>query len=177
MGRPHPGGHLPHEVASPRSDGMPNFGHSWCARPTRGHDPGAMLPALFWSRPTVSVLSHPSPGSRPYDGLVDAPVVSYTAMASSTETPASTLAVGVTPSSYQTSRLPPLEPMDTMPPLTTENLLLTAGVSRGTRGWTPLWTPTVLGPSQPGPRMPHPQVPTRGRQGATSSTPYQALPP
>ena len=71
------------------------------------------------------------------------------------------------------------EPMDTMPPLTTENLLLTAGVGRGIRGWTPPRTPTAPGPHQPGPRMPHPQVPTPARQGATSSAPYrqQVFPP
>ena len=123
------------------------------------------------------VIPHQAPG--PMTALWMPPVVSYVAMASSTETTASTSAVGVTPSSYQTSGLPPLEPMDTMPPLTTENLLLTAGVGRGTRGWTPPWTPTTPGPRQPRPRVPHSQVPTPGRQGATSSTPYrqQVLPP
>ena len=124
-----------------------------------------------------SVMPHHAPG--PTTALWRPPVASYVAMASSTKTMASTLAVGVTPSSYQTSGLPPLEPMDTMPPLTAENLLLTAGVGRGTRGRTPPWTPTTPGPRQPGPRMPHPQVPTPGRQGATSSTPYrqQVFPP
>ena len=63
--------------------------------------------------------------------------------------------------------------MDMMPPLTTENLLLTADVGRGIRGWTPPWIPTAPGPHQTGPRMPHLQVPTPGRQGATSATPYQ----
>ena len=101
------------------------------------------------------------------------PVVSYVAMASSTETTASTSTIGVTPSRYQTSGLPLLEPMDTSPPLTTEELLLTAGVGRGARGWTPPWTPTTPGPRQPRPRMPHPQVPTPRRQGATTLTPYQ----
>ena len=124
-----------------------------------------------------SVVPHQAPG--PTMALWMPPVVSYVAMASSTETTASTSAVGVTPSSYQTSGLPPLEPMDMMPPLTTENLLLTAGVSRGTRGQYPPRTPTTPGPRQPRPRMPHPQVPTPGRQGATSLTPYrqQVLPP
>ena len=101
------------------------------------------------------------------------PAVSYMAMASPTETTASASAVGVTPSSYQTSRLPPLEPMDTMRCLTTENFLLTAGVGRGLREWTPPWIPTAPGPHQTGPMMPHLQVPTPGRQGATLATPYQ----
>ena len=124
-----------------------------------------------------SAVPYQAPG--PTAALWMLPAASYAAMASPTETTASTSAVGVTPSSYQTSGLPPLEPMDTMPPLTTENLLLTAGVGRGTRGWTPPWIPTAPGPHQNGPRMPHPQVPTPGRQGATSSTPYrqQVFPP
>ena len=107
------------------------------------------------------------------------PAVSYAAMASTTETTASTLAVGVTPSSHQTSRLPPLEPMDMMPSLTTDILLLTAGVGKDIGGRTPLQTPTAPGPRQTGPRMPRPQVPTPGRQEATSSTPYrqQVFPP
>ena len=101
------------------------------------------------------------------------PVASNVAMSSTTETTASTSAVGVTPSSHQTSRLPPLEPMDTMPPLTKENLLLTAGVGRGIGGWTPPRTPTTPGPHQTGLKMPRLQVPTPGRQEATSSTTYQ----
>ena len=117
-----------------------------------------------------SVIPHQASGSMM--ALWTPPIASYVAMASSTETMASTSAVGVTPSWYQTSGLPPLEPMDTMPPLTTEDLLLTAGVGRGARGWTPLRTPTAPGPHQPRPRTPHPQVPTPGRQGATALTPY-----
>ena len=94
-------------------------------------------------------------------------------MASPIETTASTSAVGVTHASYQSSGLPPLEAMDTLPPLTTENLLSTAGVSRGIRGWAQPWIPTAPGPHQTRPRMPQPQVPTPGRQEATSATPYQ----
>ena len=60
---------LPPQVAAE----CPHLGCSWCARPTRGHDPSAILPALFWGRATVSMLGHPSSGSRPYNGLVDAP--------------------------------------------------------------------------------------------------------
>ena len=100
-------------------------------------------------------------------------------MASSTETTASTSTVGVTPSRHLTSGKPPLEPLDTSAPLTMEQLLLTAGVGRGARGQTPLWTPTTPGPHQPRQGMPHPQVPTPRRQGATTQTPYwqQVFPP
>ena len=105
-----------------------------------------------------SAIPRQAPG--PPAALWMPPAVSYVAMASNTKTTASTSAVGVTPLSNQASRLSPLEPMDTMPPLSMENLLLTAGVSGGIRGRTLLWTPTT-----PGPRMPHLQVPTPGRQG------------
>ena len=102
------------------------------------------------------------------------PVTSYAAMASSTETTASTSTVGVTPSRTSgTSGMPLLELMETSPPLTTVDLLLTAGVGRGTRGRTPQQAPTAPGPCQPGPRVPPPQMPTPGGQGATTSTPYQ----
>ena len=73
VGRSCPRGHLPHEVASPGGGRMPHLRHSWCIKPTRGHDPNAVLLALFWGRATVSMLGRPSSGSRPYDGLVDAP--------------------------------------------------------------------------------------------------------
>ena len=65
------------------------------------------------------------------------PTVSYMAMVSSTETTASTSsAAGVTHLSYLPPGLPPLEAMDTFPAPTTENLLATAGVGRGSRTWT-----------------------------------------
>ena len=95
-------------------------------------------------------------------------------MASSTETTASTSIVGATPSRTSgTSGMPPLEPMETSPPLTTMDLLLTAGVGRGASRWTPQQAPTAPGPHQPGTRAPPPQMPTPGGQGATASTPYQ----
>ena len=61
-------------------------------------------------------------------------MMSYAAMASSTETTTSSSAAGVTPPSYPPPGLPPLEPMDTLPAPTSENLLATAGISRGGRG-------------------------------------------
>ena len=65
------------------------------------------------------------------------PTVSYTTMASSTETTASTSAPGVTPLSHLLPRVPAIEPMDTLPPPTMENLLATAGVSQGHKPQTP----------------------------------------
>ena len=93
------------------------------------------------------VVPHQAPG--PMVALWMLPTMSYAAMASSTETTASTSAVGVTPSSYQTSRLPPLEPMDTIPPLTTEHLLLTAGVGRGSGDGPCHGYPLPLAPVRP----------------------------
>ena len=102
-------------------------------------------------------------------------------MASSTETTASTSATGVTHPGWphQPPELPPLEAMDMSPPLTSENLLLTAGVGRGSRGQTPPRIPTTPGPHQTRPRTPQPQVPTPRRQEATQATPYwqQVYPP
>ena len=107
------------------------------------------------------------------------PIASYAAMASSTETTVSTSTVGAAPLRYPTSALPPLEPMDMSPPLTTEQLLLMAGIDRGGRGRTPPQTPTTPGLPQPRPRMPQLQVPAPKRQAATTQTPYrqQVFPP
>ena len=62
------------------------------------------------------------------------PMMSYAAMASSTETTASSSAAGVPPPRYPPPGLPPLEPMDTLLAPTSEGLLATAGVGRGSRG-------------------------------------------
>ena len=104
------------------------------------------------------------------------PVLSYAAMASPTDTIASTSTAS---RAGGTSGMPPLEAMDTSPPLSTASLLLTAGVGRGARGWTPPRAPTTPGPCQSGPRAPPPQMPTSEGQGAAASTPYkwQVTPP
>ena len=69
--------------------------------------------------------------------------------------------------------------MDTLPPLTTENLLATAGVSWGCKPQTPLCIPTASGLRQMRPKMPQQQAPTPGRQEAMQATPYwqQVFPP
>ena len=115
-----------------------------------------------------SVMPHQAPGVTM--ALWSPPVASYVAMASSTETIASTFTALRT---VGTSSMPQLEAMETSPPLSTVNLLLTAGVGRGAGGWTPPRAPTAPGPCQSRLRAPPPQMPTPRGQGATASTPYQ----
>ena len=73
------------------------------------------------------------------------PTASYATMASSTETMASTSATGVTPLSHLLPRAPAIESMDTLLPLTTENLLATAGISRGRKPQTLPQMPAIPG--------------------------------
>ena len=100
-------------------------------------------------------------------------------MVSSTETTASTSTAGVTPPSHLPPRDPAVELMDTLPPLTTENLLATAGIGRGRKPQTPPHMPTAPGLRQMRPKMPQQQAPTPGRQEAMQATPYrqQVFPP
>ena len=123
------------------------------------------------------VAPHWAPG--PTTALWMPPIMTYVAMASATETTASASTGVAPPLGYPALLMPQLEPMETSPPLTMEELLLTAGVGRGGRGWTPPQTPATPGLRQSRPRMPQPQVPTPGRQGATAQTPYrqQVVPP
>ena len=83
-----------------------------------------------------SAIPHQVPGLT--SALWTPPTVSYAAMVSSTETTASTSAAGVTHPSYLPPGMPSLEAMDTLPAPTTENLLATAGVGRGSRTWAEL---------------------------------------
>ena len=94
-------------------------------------------------------------------------------MASSTKTTASSSAARVTPPSYPPPGLPPLEPMDMLPAPTSENLLATAGVSRGGRGQRLPSTPTAPGIRQMRPTAPQQQMPIPGRQETNQATPYQ----
>ena len=118
-----------------------------------------------------SAIPHQAPG--PTSALWAPPTVSYVAMVSSTETTASTSAAGVTHPSYLPPGMPPLEAMDTLLAPTTENLLATAGVSRGHGTRTQLRIPAAPGLRQTRPRMPQQQVPTPGGQEATQVMPYQ----
>ena len=107
------------------------------------------------------------------------PTVSYAAMVSSTETTASTPAAGVTPPSYLPPGIPQLKAMDTLPALTMENLLATAGVGRGGRTLADLRMPATPGLCQMRPRMPQQQAPPPRGQGETQAMPYwqQVFPP
>ena len=109
------------------------------------------------------------------------PTMSYAAMASPTETTASSSAGGVPPPRYPPPGLPPLEPapMDMLPAPTSENLLATAGVGRGGRGLRQPRTPTAPGLCQTRPTAPLQRMPTPGRQEASQVTPYrqQVYPP
>ena len=117
--------------------------------------------------------------SGPMAALWAPPTLSYSAMVSSTETTVSTSTAGATPP----SRLPPRDPipelMDTLPPLTTENLLATAGISRGHKPQTSPRMPTAPGLRQTRPQTPQQQAPTPGGQGTKQATPYrqQVFPP
>ena len=106
-------------------------------------------------------------------------MVSYMAMVSSTETTASTSAAGVTCPSYPPPGMPPLEAMDTLMAPTTENLLATAGVSRGSRTRSQPRTPTTPGIRQARPRVPQQLASTPKRQETNQATPYwqQVYPP
>ena len=100
------------------------------------------------------------------------PTMSYVAMASSTETTASSSAAKVPPPRYPPLGLPPLEPMDTLPAPTSENLLATAGVGSGGRGQRQPSTPTAPGICQTRPTAPQQWTPTPGRQEMNQVTPY-----
>ena len=100
------------------------------------------------------------------------PTASYVAMVSPTETTASTSATRVTSPSHLPPRAPTIEPMDTLPPPTTENLLATAGIGWGRKPQTPPQMPAAPGLCQMRPRTPQQQVPTPIGQEATQATPY-----
>ena len=124
-----------------------------------------------------SAVPRQAPG--PTAALWTPPTVSYAAMASSTETTASTSATGVTPPSHLPPRAPAIEPMDTLPPPTMENLLATAGVGRGRKPQTSPQMPAAPGLRQTTPPTPQQQAPTPRGQEAMQATPYrqQVFPP
>ena len=107
------------------------------------------------------------------------PSLRYAAMVSSTETRASTSTSGATSTSHSLPRDPLGEPMDMSSPLTTENLLATAGICRVRRPRVPLNRPTAPGIRQTRPQMLQQLASTTGEQGTRLATPYQqqVLPP
>ena len=118
-----------------------------------------------------SAVLRQAPG--PMAALWMPPTVSYATMASSTETTASTSATWVTPPSHLPPRAPAIQPMDTLLPPTTENLLATAGVGRGHKPQTLPQMPAAPGLCQMRPQMPQQQAPTPTGWEATQATPYQ----
>ena len=124
-----------------------------------------------------SGIPHQAPGQA--SALWTPPTMSYTAMASSTKTRASSSVAGVTPPSHPPPGLPPLEPMDMLLAPASENLLATAGVGRGGRGQRQPSTPTAPGLHQTRPMAPQQQTPTPRRQETNQVTPYrqQVYPP
>ena len=135
--------------------------------------------SCFGVGPGCQCSAVPRQASGPTTALWTPPTLSYSAMVSSTETTASTSAAGVTPPSHLPPGAPAIELMDTLPPLTMENLLATAGVGQGRKPQTPPRMPTAPGLRQTRPKMPQQQAPTPGRQEATQATPYrqQVFPP
>ena len=135
--------------------------------------------SCFGVGPGCQCSAVPRQVSGPMAALWAPPTLSYSAMVSSTETTASTSTAGVTRPSHLLPRDPAVELMDTLPPLTTENLLATAGVGQGRKPQTPPRIPTAPGLRQMRSKMPQQQAPTPGRQEVTQATPYrqQVFPP
>ena len=158
---------------------MPTSGHDWCPEPIRGTCQSTILLELLWCQPGCQCSTVPCQVSGPTAALWAPPSLSYSAMVSFTETTASTSMAGVTPPSHLLPRDPAVELMDTVPPLTTENLLATAGVGQGRKPQTPPHVPTAPGLRQMRPKTPQQQAPTPGRQEAMQATPYrqQVFPP
>ena len=129
--------------------------------------------SCFGVGPGCQCSTVPHQVSGPTAALRAPPTLSYLAMVSSTETTASTSTAGVTPPSHLLPRDLAVKLMDTLPPLTTENLLATACVNRGRKPQTLPCIPTALGLRQMRPKTPQQQMPTPGRQEAMQATPYQ----
>ena len=106
-----------------------------------------------------SNVPHQTPGQAV--ALWTSQTMSYVTMASSTKTTASSSVGGVPPLRYPPPGLPPLDPvpMGTLLAPTSENLLATAGVGRGSRGLRQPRTPTAPGLRQTRPTAPPQQMP------------------
>ena len=135
--------------------------------------------SCFGVGPGCQCSAVPRQASGKMAALWTQPTLSYSAMVSSTQTTASTSTAGVTPPSHLPLREPTIKLMDTLPPLTTENLLATAGIGWGRKPQTPPQIPTAPGLCQMRPKMPQQQAPTPGRQEVMQATPYrqQVFPP
>ena len=105
---------------------MPTNGHDWCPDRLEGLARVRYCRSCFGVGPGCQCSAVPHQVSGPTAALWAPPTLSYSAMVSSTETMASTSTAGVTPPSHLPPRDPAVELMDTLPPLTTENLLASA---------------------------------------------------
>ena len=135
--------------------------------------------SCFGIGPGCQCLAVPRQVSGPMAALWTLPKLSYLAMVSSTKTTASTSAPGVAPPSHLPPKGPAMEHMDTLLPLTSENLLATAGVGWGCLPWAPSHVPTAPGLRQTRPVAPRQQAPTSEQQEMRPATPYrqQVFPP
>ena len=110
-----------------------------------------------------SYVPHQTPSQA--SALWTPPTMSYMTMASSTKTTASSSVGRVPPLRYPPPGLPPVDPvpMDTLPAPTSEKLLTTAVVGRGSRGLRQPQTPTAPGLRQVQPTTPQQRMPAPGR--------------
>ena len=108
---------------------MPTNGHNWCPEPARGTRQSAILPELLWCWPRVSVLRGPSPGFWPDGSFVDPTYIELLSYGLLHRDHGQYLCGWSDSPSHLLPRAPAIELMDTLPPLTTENLLATAGVA------------------------------------------------
>ena len=134
--------------------------------------------ASFTETTAISSVGGVPPQRHPPIGLspADSAVMSYATMASIPEAAASSPVGGVPPPRCPPSRLPPPQqsPMDTLPALSTENLLAAAGYGRGKRSpTTGPRIPTTPGPRPAPPTSTSPWMPTPGSQEAGPATPYR----
>ena len=138
-----------------------------------------ILSTLLWSQPKVSVLRHPSPGSRSGISLMDASDDELHSHGLFHRDHSQLLCSQGNSPSYPPPGIPPLEPKDTLLAPTSENLLASAGVGRGSRGQSQPRAPTAPGVHQMRPTAPHRWAPTPGRQETNQATPYrqQVYPP
>ena len=105
----------------------------------------------------MSVLRHPSPGSWSGIGLMDTSNDELHGHGLFHRDHSQLLCGQGNSLSYPPLGMPPLEPMDTLPAPTSENLLATAGVSRGGRGQSQPRAPTAPGICQMWPTAPQQQ--------------------
>ena len=147
VGLTHPGRRLWHENASGGGSQLSPGGHCGGFKPVREVDPVKYCRLCFGvgKKCRCSNVPHQTPSQA--SALWMPLTMSYATMASSTETTASSSVGGVPPPRYPPPGLPPVDsvPMDMLLAPTSENLLATAGVGRGSRGLRQPQTPTAPG--------------------------------